>query len=118
MVLDNLLDNAVKFGDKEPMRITVRAERQDEEWLRVAVTDNGPGIPHEYTDRVFDEFVQVEDLATGKVPGLGLGLCMAKQVVEAYGGTITIESCIGQGSTVSFVLPGTAGDAASSEQAF
>ena len=61
--------------------------------------------PIEYFDRIFDGFVQVEDRATGQVPGLGVGLRMARQVVEAYGGEMTVESHMGEGSTFSFTLP-------------
>ena len=105
LVLDKILDNAAKFGDKEPTRIAVSVERTEPGWLQFSITDDGPGIPHEYLDRVFQEFVQVEDLATGRVPGLGVGLHMAKKVVEAHGGTISIRSRLGQGTTVSFTFP-------------
>ncbi len=104
-VLDKLLDNAAKFGDKNPVRIHVKVERKGPSSLRFAVSDNGPGIPHEYYDRVFEGFVQVEDRMTGQVPGLGVGLFMARQVVQAYGGSISIQSRIGEGSAVSFTLP-------------
>jgi len=65
----------------------------------------GRGIPHEYCDRIFSGFVQVEDHATGQVPGLGMGLYMARKTVEAYGGEMTVESQLGEGSTFSFALP-------------
>lgn len=105
LILEKLLDNAAKFADKEPVEIRVRSEPVDSGWVRVSVTDNGPGIPHEYHDRVFREFVQVEDKVTGAVPGLGVGLGMAKQLVEVYGGTIALRSRLHQGCTVSFTLP-------------
>jgi signal transduction histidine kinase len=103
-VLEQLLDNAVKFADKEPVEIRIRVE-PEEDRLRVSVTDNGRGIPHEYFDRIFSGFVQVEDHATGQVPGLGIGLHMARKVVEAYGGEITVESRLGEGSTFSCTFP-------------
>lgn len=105
LVLDKLFDNAAKFADKEPLRISLSVESESPSWLRVSVSDNGPGIPHEYYDRVFGGFVQVEDLPTGQVPGLGVGLYMARQVVEAYGGSISVHSQIGEGSTFSFTVP-------------
>jgi signal transduction histidine kinase len=107
-VLEKLLDNAAKFGDKTPVRLHVEVKTDPESWLTVSVSDNGPGIPHEYYDRIFDGFVQVEDRPTGQVPGLGVGLHMARQVVEAYGGTISVSSRIGEGSTFSFTLPAAA----------
>ncbi len=104
-VIERLLDNAVKFGDKAPVCVAVRAERIDDEWLRLEVADNGPGIPHEYFDRVFEGFVQVEDHITGQIPGLGVGLCMTRRVIEAYDGTITLRSTWGEGSTFAITLP-------------
>ena len=105
LVLDKLLDNAVKFGDKDPVRVSVAVESDRPGWIRFSVTDNGPGILHEYYDRIFEPFVQVEDLPTGQVPGLGVGLAMARQVVEAFGGSISVHSRLGEGSTFVFTLP-------------
>jgi signal transduction histidine kinase len=104
-VLQSLLENAVKFGDKEPVQIRVAAAPEKPGWVRVSVTDNGRGIPHEYFDRVFEGFVQVEDHVTGQVPGLGVGLYMARQVVQAYGGAMSVQSRLDEGSTFSFTLP-------------
>jgi signal transduction histidine kinase/DNA-binding response OmpR family regulator len=105
LVLDKLLDNAAKFGDKEPVQVSVSVEEAGGGRIRFSVTDNGPGIPHEYFDRIFEPFVQVEDLPTGQVPGLGVGLAMARQVVEALGGSISVESRLGEGSTFVFTMP-------------
>lgn len=104
-VLEKLLDNAVKFADKEPVRVRVVVQRDPDGALVFSVEDNGPGIPHEYFDRIFEGFVQVEERVTGQVPGLGLGLCMARQVIEACGGSISVTSTLGQGSIFTFVLP-------------
>lgn len=104
-ILEQLLDNAAKFGDKEPVSVTVRLVRLQGGWVSCAVSDNGPGIPHEYFDRIFDGFVQVEDRVTGSVPGLGVGLHMARTVVAAYGGKIDVQSEIGGGATFTFTLP-------------
>jgi signal transduction histidine kinase len=105
IVLGNLLENAVKFADKTPVRIRVQVQRKDPSWLAFSVSDNGPGIPHEYYDRIFEGFVQVEDRVSGQVPGLGVGLLMARQIIHAYRGTISVQSRIGEGSTFSFTLP-------------
>ena len=105
LVLEKLLDNAVKFNDKENAQICVTAERTSDSWIRIEVADNGPGIPHEFYDKIFEPFVQVEDLPTGQVPGLGVGLTMARQVVEAFGGAISVTSQLGEGSRFSFTVP-------------
>ncbi|MBI3923624.1 MAG: response regulator [Armatimonadetes bacterium] len=107
LVLGKLLDNAVKFADKDKVVVRVEVQRKDSDWLEFSITDNGPGIPHEYFERVFQGFVQVEDRVTGRVPGVGLGLFMARQVVVAYGGRISIQSQIGEGTTLTFTLPAT-----------
>ena len=104
-VLGRLLDNAAKFGDKQPVCVRVTTERTGGDWLRVTVADNGPGIPHEHHDRIFEGFLQIEHLPTGQVPGLGVGLHMVKRAVEAHGGTVTVQSQLGQGTAVSFTLP-------------
>jgi signal transduction histidine kinase len=87
------------------VQISVIVEKSEPSWVRFSVSDNGTGIPHEYFDRVLEGFVQVEDRVTVQVPGLGVGLFMARRVVEAYGGSIVIQSRIGAGSTISFTLP-------------
>ncbi|MBM3498481.1 MAG: response regulator [Armatimonadetes bacterium] len=105
LVLDKLLDNAVKFAIREPVEVTVAAAPGAEGWVCISVTDNGPGIPHEYFDRIFQPFVQVEDLPTGQVPGVGVGLSICRQVVEALGGSISVASQLGEGSTFTFTIP-------------
>jgi signal transduction histidine kinase len=104
-VLEQLIENAAKFVDKTPAEIKVSINAGAGRWLQCAVSDNGPGIPHEYHDRIFQGFVQVEDHVTGSVPGLGVGLHMARAVVTSYGGRIGVQSEIGQGATFTFTLP-------------
>jgi signal transduction histidine kinase len=107
LVLGNLMGNAVKFADKDPIRIRVASASDKPGWVRVTVQDNGPGIPHEYYDRIFQGFVQIEERVTGQVEGLGVGLYLTRRVVEAYGGAMTVRSVIGEGTTFSFTLPAT-----------
>ncbi len=107
-ILDKLLDNAVKFNKNEPVQAKIRVDWQEPGLLRFFVSDNGPGIPHEFHDRIWEGFVQVEDLVTGQVPGLGVGLFMVREVVEAYKGEARVEaSHIGEGTTILFTLPST-----------
>ncbi len=104
-VLSELFGNALKFADKHTSRVTLAVSAVDEGRLRFSVTDNGPGIPHEYYDRVFDGFVQIEEHVTGQIPGWGVGLSMVRDVVSAYGGTIRIVSRLGEETTITLDLP-------------
>jgi len=102
-VMQNLLGNALKFTPAAGV-ITVSVEANDE-MVRVAVSDTGPGIPREYRERVFEKFGQVEALSRGQKFSTGLGLTFCRLAVEAHGGRIGVESEVGHGSTFWFVLP-------------
>jgi len=104
-ILQNLVGNALKFTDKEEGVITVRIEIAVEDRVRVSVTDNGPGIPLEYREKIFDKFCQVEARKQGQMYSTGLGLTFCKLAVEAHGGRIGLESDLGKGSTFWFELP-------------
>ena len=72
---------------------------------RIAVTDTGPGIPKEEQGRVFEPFEQLEATRHKHTPGVGLGLALVKQLTEALGGTVELESIEGAGSTFVVILP-------------
>jgi signal transduction histidine kinase len=101
-VLFNLLTNAVKFTP-EGGAISVSARRADG-WAEVAVADTGVGIAPEEQSRVFEEFGQARS-ASGQSEGTGLGLTLCQRFVELHGGTIAVESQVGQGSTFTVGLP-------------
>jgi two-component system sensor histidine kinase GlrK len=108
-VLDNLLSNALKFSPSgAAVHLRVYADFANKQ-VRITVSDNGPGIAAEDLPRVFDRFYQGQLHATNKLAGSGLGLALAKKVVEKHGGQIGIESELGKGTTVHFVLPMEAG---------
>jgi len=98
-VLLILLDNALKYSNVD---ILVQAEAIGS-LVKIHVKDKGKGIPPEELDHIFDRFYRTEESAA--VPGFGLGLPIAKSLVEAMSGTISIESEIGKGSTVSVAFP-------------
>ena len=102
-VLDNIIDNAVKYSP-EKTTITVSAERKDTE-LVVSTSDQGVGIPAKDLDRVFDRMFRVEQGLTPTVDGVGLGLAICKGLVEQHGGRIWMESEEGKGSICHFTLP-------------
>jgi signal transduction histidine kinase len=102
-VLDNLLSNAAKYGDPGT-DIQVRIERSNAE-VAVSITNRGRGISPEDLARLFTRFYRTREAQTGRVAGLGLGLYIAKGLVEAHGGTIRAESVPGQTTTFHFTLP-------------
>jgi signal transduction histidine kinase len=99
-VLSNLVGNAVKFTPRQG-RITVCAERLEGE-VRFGVIDTGPGIPAEQLPHIFGRFWQAKP---SDRRGIGLGLAIAKGIVEAHSGRIWVESHVGLGSTFYFTLP-------------
>jgi signal transduction histidine kinase len=103
-VLLNLLSNAVKFTP-EGGRVDLRMAIVEGGALRCEVTDTGPGIPPEAMSRLFQRFSQLDMKSTRRAGGAGLGLSIAKGIVEAHGGQIGVESEPGVGSTFWFTLP-------------
>jgi two-component system phosphate regulon sensor histidine kinase PhoR len=99
----HLLDNAVKFNQPGG-QVRVRATKTDGETI-VEIEDTGIGIPLTDLDRIFDKFYQVEGHMTRAAGGLGMGLAIAKRGVELHGGSITVESALGQGSCFRVTLP-------------
>ena len=75
-------------------------------WLQIVVSDDGPGIPPEHLDRVFERFHRVDESRARERGGTGLGLAIARAIVEAHGGRIRAESSAGAGTTITLELPG------------
>ena len=101
-VIDNLLSNAIKFSPPGST-VHVWAERGADEW-RVYVRDQGPGISPEDRERMFQHFARLSAL-TGGERSTGLGLSIARRIVQQHGGTVDVESVEGAGSTFWFTLP-------------
>ena len=99
-VFANLLSNALRYTAPGG-RIMVSAEA-DERMVRFSVSDTGSGIPHQFLQRIFEHFFRVPEQKSET--GAGLGLAIAKQIVEAHGGHINVESREGKGTTFSFTL--------------
>jgi signal transduction histidine kinase len=103
-VLNNLIGNAVKFSPPQS-KVIVAVQRNGAGWVQVSVADTGPGIPPGQTDKIFDEFYQIPQAGRPKIKGMGLGLTIAKKLLEMHGGKIWVQSELGKGSTFFFTLP-------------
>jgi signal transduction histidine kinase len=107
-VMANLLTNANEYSP-EGASIRVTARRVDAS-VEIAVIDDGPGIPADQLEHIFDRFTRGDAGMTQRVGGTGLGLAISRSLVELHGGTIAASSAPGEGSTFSFRLPATADD--------
>jgi signal transduction histidine kinase len=104
-VFTNLLSNAIKYSpDSRTVEIDLSTS---EDAVTVCVRDHGLGIPREQLDRIFDRFYRIPDLNQRAIPGLGMGLYIVAEIVKHHGGTITVDSALGKGSTFTVTLPHT-----------
>lgn len=102
-VLTNLISNALKFTPPQGT-ITITAVTQEDAVI-FTVTDTGCGIPSDAQARIFDKFIQLHPNRDDRTKGTGLGLAIVRHLVELHGGTVGVESEVGQGSRFSFSLP-------------
>lgn len=109
-VVVNLLSNAVKFVPATTGAVSVSVSVADG-MVRVAVADNGPGLTEEECRSVFEKFRQGGNTLTNKPQGTGLGLPISRQIVEHFGGKLSVESAPGAGATFIFTIPAQGSDA-------
>ncbi len=102
-VFGNILDNAIKFSPPG-RQVTIKLQELDDEYL-ISVIDQGIGVSPEYFDHIFERFYRVRNIASRQYSGIGMGLFVAKAIVEAHGGRIGFSSNQGIGSTFYFTLP-------------
>jgi two-component system, OmpR family, phosphate regulon sensor histidine kinase PhoR len=107
-ILNNLVDNAVKYSPEQP-DITIRTYNQDGK-IAIEIADKGMGMAGEEHKKIFDKFYRVPTGNVHDVKGFGLGLNYVKTMVEAHGGTISLKSAPGKGSTFTILLPVIAPD--------
>ncbi len=112
-ILHNLIGNAVKFTDEGFVEISAAQENGR---LAVRVRDTGIGIEPEQQERIFDAFEQADGSVDREYGGTGLGLAVTRQLVELHGGTIQVESSVGEGSTFTFDLPVAEGSAVTRQE--
>lgn len=103
-VLYNFLSNAIKFSPTGG-RIELKAERLDEERVKISVADEGPGIDPEKQGLIFEKFRQIDGSVTREHGGTGLGLAISKELTVLMGGAIGLQSKLGEGATFWVVLP-------------
>ncbi len=103
-LLGNLIGNAIKYGRPDG-KVRVSASRTDDGMIQVCVRDDGPGIPAESLDRVFERFYRVDKARSREQGGTGLGLAIVKHIVQGHGGKVWVESEPGQGAAFYFTLP-------------
>lgn len=102
-VLTNLVSNAIKFSPAGgEVRVKLECVKKG---FKVTVTDQGPGIPAEFRNQIFNKFAQADSSSTRRMGGTGLGLSIAKAIVENHGGEIGFTSKVGQGSAFFFEIP-------------
>ncbi|HEV8216023.1 MAG TPA: HAMP domain-containing sensor histidine kinase [Gemmatimonadaceae bacterium] len=102
--LVNLMGNAVKFTDQGYVRLRV-SRTADEDRVRFTVEDSGPGIPPEHIERIFEAFWQIDQSASRRAGGVGLGLHVTRGIVRSLGGDISVHSTPAQGSAFTIRLP-------------
>ncbi|MEM8508927.1 MAG: HAMP domain-containing sensor histidine kinase [Bacteroidota bacterium] len=101
-VVNNLLDNAKKYGDDHS--ITIRSKLLEDK-LVIVIQDTGEGIPKEEQDKIFRKYYRAMNTATNRVKGFGLGLNYVRTIVKKHGGSITLDSTPGKGTTVRLQIP-------------
>ena len=112
-VFENLIGNALKYRSKQPPHVSITAAEGAHDWT-FSVEDNGIGIAPEYQAQIFGIFKRLHG---DEYPGTGIGLATCKKIVDRHGGTIWVESQLGNGSTFSFTLPKPAGGIADRKSA-
>jgi len=113
-VYSNLLGNALRYGEVEHLTVRVSAQRRENE-ICIAFSDNGPGIPIGDQAHIFERFYRVYKDRSRDAGGTGLGLSIVKNIVEAHGGSVSVESKPGSGATFRVCLPLSQGSVATTE---
>jgi len=104
-VLSNLVENGIKYSQEKPVITISAAYLEEEKMLEIGVSDQGIGIEPQYHQEIFTRFYRVKNKMSRNVIGSGVGLSIAKGIVEAHGGTIRLESEVGKGSVFYFTIP-------------
>ncbi len=101
-VFASLIENSITFRSEQRPEIHITASPEHSDWVLFSVRDNGIGIDPKHTDRIFAAFRRIHNET---YPGAGMGLPIAKRIIERHGGRISVESHLGEGATFFFTLP-------------
>jgi two-component system phosphate regulon sensor histidine kinase PhoR len=107
-VLFNLIDNSIKYG-RQSGKVVISAVPLPDEKVRVSVVDDGPGIPPDSLERIFERFFRVDRARSREQGGTGLGLSIVKHIVQSHGGEVWATSELGKGATFFFTLSAASG---------
>ena len=103
-VIRNVIGNAIKYGNEQKLTIEVKLSN-DDKYIKIEVKDNGPGIPEDKLPHIFNRFYRIDTERTKDFMSTGLGLAIAREMVEAHGGKIYASSIMGKGSIFTIQLP-------------
>ena len=103
-VFANLVDNAIKYGRADGT-VILGGQKVETDKIEIFVQDDGPGIPPESLDRIFERFYRVDKARSREQGGTGLGLSIVKHIVQSHGGKVWVKSELGKGATFFFTLP-------------
>ncbi len=104
-VLTNLIGNAIKFTERGSVKLVARFLSKPKSMIAIDIIDSGVGIPEKSLGKIFEPFVQADASVTRKFGGTGLGLTISKRFVEALGGSVTVTSTVGLGTTFTVTVP-------------
>ncbi len=104
----NIISNAVKYGPRKNLSLQTSLYKKGE-LICLDIRDNGPGIPEDKLPKIFDRFYRIDSERTKDLLSTGLGLSIAKELVEAHGGSIQVDSTVGEGTCFTVMLPGLTG---------
>lgn len=104
-ILINLMENSIKFGRTAPEKIIGISAEPEDRWVRISVSDTGPGIPRSELKKIFDDFYRVDDDLIRSTGGTGIGLALVKKFLIALGGRVEAANNDGPGCTITLVLP-------------
>ncbi|WDE97119.1 PAS domain-containing sensor histidine kinase [Lentisphaera profundi] len=104
LAVRNLLENAIRYSDPDNAVIKLNMSHTDQN-LTIKISDNGPGIPSQFHERIFQRFFRVDESRDRNTGGSGLGLSIVKHIIQLHNGSINIDSNVGQGSCFILVIP-------------